>query len=535
MRSYITDRQRAIKNNILMQFQEIKTFLKKSFDDDLEKAKPGDTRMGADGHMREWKEYQPGKWDWRKVKGGGSGSAATGSTTSGAASKPTSSPHKIDWDNPTPEITKLIDFAKKSTKDVLLQYARKKGINPNLVAVARKVLTDDHGAKEEDFEYKKLSNDDPDVADDLKSKYAHLLFRDEEEQREDPVARVENYKSEIRHFVKQPNAHMFVYGSGGAGKTQAIEDTMEKLGQREFEIGKDKPGDKDYDWVKKGKVTLSTLMKALYEHNGKNIVFDDSDGILENRDAVNILKLAMDDKKARWVENDTTNKVMVSNPAYDPADPDTEEEPEIPMPKKFRFTGKVIFISNRPEEYFTENPDRQALLTRAKPISLDFTNKEMLQLIHRWLQDGGIKTPNLIQIPAKEAKKEAEEVFDVVKQVVHRVKPGKLNGRTIGALIGTKRRIEDDNEEIEQENKLRKVKGEKPLPLKQWDEEVVKELLRKGDEDTLEKGYDAEYEAELAYDLLVCNSRPKYNPSNSNGNVSNANNNLQKAYDTLGI
>lgn len=530
MRNFILARQNAIRTNILNQFQEVQRFkqiqsIEKSEENDLEKAKPGDTKIGADGHMREWVEYKPGKWDWRKIKGGGGGA---GNDNKPAQHTPA---HKIDWDNPTPEVTKLMDFAKKATKDTLLQYARKKGINPILVAVARKVLTDKHGAKPEDFEYKKLSTDEPDVADDLKNPYAHLLFRDEDEQREDPIERMENYKSEIKHFVKQPNAHMFVYGSGGAGKTQAIEDTMEKLGQKEFEVGKDKPGDKDYDWVKKGKVTISTLMKALYEHNGKNIVFDDSDGILENRDAVNILKLAMDDKKARWIENDTTNKVYVANPAYDPNDPDTEEEAEIPMPKKFRFTGKVIFISNRPEEYFTENPDRSALLTRAKPIAMDFTNKEMMQLIHRWLQDGGIKTPNLIQIPQKEAQKEAQEVFDVVKQVVHRVKPGKLNGRTIGSLIGTKRRIEDDNEEIEQENKQRKVKGEKPLPLKKWDEEVVKELLRKGDEDTLEKGYDADYEAQLALDLLTCNNRLNKVTSN----VSKEVNDLQKAYDTLGI
>lgn len=534
MNEHILGRQRDIRDNIAKQFssnniEKSKTseddFFEKGFQmiiDHFEKAKPGDTKMGSDGKMREWVEYLPGKWDWRKVKGDKDNSD---STPHAAITKQTQAAAKnIDWDNPSDKIKKLLDFAKKTPKEKLLSFARKRDIDPELIAVAKKTLKD-QGVDESEFEYKKLKVDDePDVTDDLKNPYAHLLFRDKHEEREDPIKRVANYRSDVKQFIKQPNTHLFIYGKGGAGKSVNLKEVMEEKGQKEFDPGKDVPGDKDYDWVQKGRVTLSTLMRSMYEHNGKMVVFDDSDGILENRDAVNILKLAMDDKKSRWIENDTAMKVMVRNPAYDPADPDTEEEPEIPMPKKFRFTGKIAFISNRPEEYFKENPDREALLTRGKPIELDFTNKEMLQLIHKWLQDGGIKTPGLEQLPAKEAQKEAEEIFDVVKTVLHKIPQGKLNGRTMGQLALTKRRVEDDNEEIETENRKRKAKGEKPEPLVKWDDEVVKQLLKKAEENDLEK---ASYDAELASEILFFNTRKRKDSVNSNE--------LQKAYDALGI
>lgn len=80
--------------------------------------------------------------------------------------------------------------------------------------------------------------------------------------------------------------------------------------------------------VMKGYSSASALYKYLYNHNGQLIVFDDCDSILRDKDALNILKAALDTYEDRWVSWNVN--------ATDPNAP----------PPIFKFTGRIIFITN---------------------------------------------------------------------------------------------------------------------------------------------------------------------------------------------
>ena len=111
---------------------------------------------------------------------------------------------------------------------------------------------------------------------------------------------------------------LILVGEGGIGKSHTVKSVINSL---------DIP-ESNYTFIK-GYSTARGLYNTLYDNNGKIIIFDDCDSVLDDRVAVNILKSALDSYDSReisWLAK------MTKSDEY---------------PNKFEFTGQIIFISNK--------------------------------------------------------------------------------------------------------------------------------------------------------------------------------------------
>lgn len=87
----------------------------------------------------------------------------------------------------------------------------------------------------------------------------------------------------------------------------------------------------DGDWVHvKGSSSAFGLYMNLYKYKNKIVVFDDCDSVFSDKDAVNLLKAALDTSEKRvlsWISKATTGSKAIA-------------------PPRFEFKGQIIFISN---------------------------------------------------------------------------------------------------------------------------------------------------------------------------------------------
>ena len=100
----------------------------------------------------------------------------------------------------------------------------------------------------------------------------------------------------------------------------------------------------------KGYSTARGLYNTLFDNNGKLIIFDDCDSVLDDKVAVNILKSALDSYEKRTI---SWMAKMNKSDEY---------------PQHFDFTGRIIFISNKSKEKIDE-----AILTRSLTVDLTMT------------------------------------------------------------------------------------------------------------------------------------------------------------------
>lgn len=132
---------------------------------------------------------------------------------------------------------------------------------------------------------------------------------------------------------------LIVTGEGGLGKTHSVTKTIE---QNDLY-------DSEYVFFK-GYSTARGLYNTLFDNNGKLIIFDDCDSVLDDKVAVNILKSALDSYEKRTI---SWMAKMNKSDEY---------------PQHFDFTGRIIFISNKSKEKIDE-----AILTRSLTVDLTMT------------------------------------------------------------------------------------------------------------------------------------------------------------------
>lgn len=146
---------------------------------------------------------------------------------------------------------------------------------------------------------------------------------------------------------------LIVTGEGGLGKSYSIRKS----------INNSYLSEDDYLFVK-GYSTPRGLYNTLYDNNGKLIIFDDCDSILEDRNALNILKSSLDSYETRtisWLSR--TNRG------------DT-------YPTQFDFTGRIIFISNKSKKSIDE-----ALLTRSLVVDLEMSPDDKIDRMTHIIKD----------------------------------------------------------------------------------------------------------------------------------------------------
>ena len=138
---------------------------------------------------------------------------------------------------------------------------------------------------------------------------------------------------------------LIVTGEGGLGKTHTVTQTI-----------KDNLLDENDFVTFKGYSTARGLYNTLYDHNGKLIVFDDCDSVLEDKVALNILKSALDSYETRQI---TWMARMTKSDEY---------------PNQFNFTGRIIFISNKDKSKIDS-----AILSRSLTVDLTMTPSEKIE------------------------------------------------------------------------------------------------------------------------------------------------------------
>ena len=146
---------------------------------------------------------------------------------------------------------------------------------------------------------------------------------------------------------------LIVTGEGGLGKTHTVNKTIAE--------GNVEPS----EWVSfKGYSTARGLYNTLFDHNGKLIIFDDCDSVLEDKVALNILKSALDSYETRQI---TWMAKMNRNDEY---------------PQQFNFTGRIIFISNKDRSKIDG-----AILSRSLVVDLGMTPDEKIQRMNFIIED----------------------------------------------------------------------------------------------------------------------------------------------------
>jgi hypothetical protein len=105
----------------------------------------------------------------------------------------------------------------------------------------------------------------------------------------------------------------------------------------------------------KGFSTAKGLYRTLFEGNGQVLVFDDCDSVLKDPVALNLLKGALDSYGERWISWNADFK-----------DDD--------LPKSFKFTGTIVFISNMDLHKID-----QAVKSRAMCVDLSMTTEQKVE------------------------------------------------------------------------------------------------------------------------------------------------------------
>ena len=266
-----------------------------------------------------------------------------------------------------------------------------------------------------------------------------------EQQYEDLKEKVSLVAGGQSAFIKS----LLITGAPSSGKSFSVMQTIKGLGLQEG---------KDYV-VKKGRITTVSMYRTLIEQVNGMVIFDDCDSVVEDKNAVNMLKGALDTDPVREISYDVRGTVNTSvmDPAYrdevvnamsrilrgrptaedltlieiwmkrastssssedDDFDygPDGEDEGLDPervhaasawvakhLPNKIDFRGRIIFISNMDESEWDS-----AILTRAFAINMNFSSGEMLDYIDKI--KGHLRTPNLTD-------EQKQEVMDYLREL----------------------------------------------------------------------------------------------------------------------
>lgn len=206
----------------------------------------------------------------------------------------------------------------------------------------------------------------------------------------------------IRMVIKKQRCSLLVTGEGGLGKTHTVREEMAKKGLEE---------NIDYVFIK-GYSTAKGLYNTLYDHQDKIIIFDDTDEVLKNDIAKNILKGALDSYDERIVN-------WISKSFDDD------------YPNSFEFRGQIIFISNLSQEKID-----QAIRSRATTIDITMSIADKFDRMEFIL-------PRLKGGVSMEAKLEA---FNLLKE--NQEYTNNINLRTLQEIIDIRTSGEENWKEI---------------------------------------------------------------------------------------
>ena len=229
------------------------------------------------------------------------------------------------------------------------------------------------------------------------------------------------YRFFLNMVVDGFSKSLIAYGTGGVGKTYNLDKVFESRGLEEYHEDKHLSGTDGYDFVKvTGKSTPIAMYKELYEHNGKTIVFDDCDSVLEHDTSINILKGALDTSGNGTISYKSGKKI--------------KDDEGNDVPQRFDFKGKIAFVSNLKKDQMP-----QPLQSRAMTVDLTMTAQETVDIMKTFVQKMPFQDNkgNPIDV-SPENRTAAIEFLDNIKDDMN---INDLNARTLGQIALIKEKL----------------------------------------------------------------------------------------------
>jgi hypothetical protein len=207
---------------------------------------------------------------------------------------------------------------------------------------------------------------------------------------------------------KQMNSAV-ILGEGGLGKSFTVAEGLKQAGLIDFNrfqsTMKDLSGDDEDDDGKvvvpknayvpiKGYSTARGLYETLYNYNGATLVFDDCDKVLVDPVAEMIFKGALDSNEERYIS-------WSSSGGFGKTD----------IPKKFMFTGTIVFVSNRKMGQID-----QALRSRSVCIDLTMTRDQKIERMWE-ISNKQSFMPETPRTSVKECMDEVERLKDRISDL----------------------------------------------------------------------------------------------------------------------
>jgi hypothetical protein len=157
---------------------------------------------------------------------------------------------------------------------------------------------------------------------------------------------------------------LIITGQAGVGKTATVIDTLKSIAM---------VADVHY-YKSTGTATTPALYEILFKNRNRLVIFDDCDSVFKDPDSINILKGALDTYDVREISKHTKGNTFDSTGMSD-LDIQTKWEAtgEKILPNRFEFNGQVIFISNLPEDKFSE-----ALISRSLHVDVHLNKQEIV-------------------------------------------------------------------------------------------------------------------------------------------------------------
>lgn len=279
----------------------------------------------------------------------------------------------------------------------------------------------------------------------------------EEPKAENPKVDINERFAAAGRFVKAVIAgavkSTILYGTGGVGKTYEVTKRLDMAGKVQYNEDKNQPanllgkegggeGDEEveeqpeegvkstnYDWIKvTGYMSTPEVYKLMFEHNGKTLVFDDCDRVLQDGNTVNLFKGALDTSGDGTIFYGTKSGV--------------KSEGGGKLPKSFQFTGKAIFISNLSNDQVPQPIKSRAL--RADLTMSPQQTIERLKFIAKNQKTGELTNLHFKGVPSY-THKEMSDIIDFLDK--HKNNTSDLNVRTVGAMLAIKKIADAEGED----------------------------------------------------------------------------------------
>lgn len=146
--------------------------------------------------------------------------------------------------------------------------------------------------------------------------------------------------------------------------TATVTDTLSSIGYV-----------KDYDYYKAtGTVTTAGLYEVLFKNRNMLTVFDDCDAVFKDPDSVNYLKGALDTYDKREISKlNRSNTFDATGMSDEEIQAEYDATDGKKLPNRFTFNGKIIFISNLPDDKFDD-----ALISRSLHVDVHLNRQDVI-------------------------------------------------------------------------------------------------------------------------------------------------------------